>query len=157
MKMPGQNAKSLELLRQSLAAAGFAAEQKKMFGHETYFLRGYMFAGVFGDDIFVHVGLETVEASQKEGVGYFEPMGKRMRSYLTLPPHLQTPEQITRWLVTSSNYLKKLPDKSAEKKSGSKKTAAKKKSTRAPKASAGVKQGKKKTAVKAKKTGRKNK
>jgi TfoX/Sxy family transcriptional regulator of competence genes len=115
MKMPGQDAASLELLRESLGNLKIPAEKKKMFGHETYFLKGYMFSGVYDSDIFVHVGIEKVETSQGMGVGFFEPMGKRMRSYLTLPKSMQNPENLKSWLMSGAAYLSSLPTKKSPK------------------------------------------
>lgn len=112
MKMPGQNEKSLELLRSVLSSRQIPAVKKRMFGHETYFLRDYMFAGVFGEDVFVHTGQKTVEANNGNGIGFFEPMpGRRMKAYLTIAPEIQTERTLKKWLELGARYLQGLPAK----------------------------------------------
>jgi len=144
MKMPGQNPDSLSLLRGAILRLSIDAEQKKMFGHETYFLRGFMFAGVFGDDLFVHVG----EARAREieidarGIGFFEPMGKRMKAYITLNAEVQK-SQLDSWLKEGAAFISRLPPKSP-------KVSAKKKASAA-------KKGTKKSATPGKKAGPKRK
>ena len=55
---------------------GLAAEKKKMFGHETWFLNGYMFTGANEAGIFVHVGAAMKEKAlaEEEGLSVFEPI-----------------------------------------------------------------------------------
>ena len=49
-------------LEHILAGLGIPAEKKKMFGHETFFLNGYMYAGANEFGIMVHLGRDSVPA-----------------------------------------------------------------------------------------------
>jgi TfoX/Sxy family transcriptional regulator of competence genes len=59
---------------------------RPMFGNLASFANGYMFAGLFGDDVFIRlddVGQARVTA---DGGGPFAPMpGRPMRGYVVLP------------------------------------------------------------------------
>ena len=50
-----------EFLGRQVEKTGFAAEPKKMFGHEVFFLNGYMYTGANTEGVFVHLGKEEVE------------------------------------------------------------------------------------------------
>ena len=91
------------------------AQLKKMFGHETWFLNTYMFAGANTDGIWVHLGEEKVQEclEQQESVAPFSPgRGMIMKDYLLVAdPVAKDREQITNWVQQSTDYLKALPPK----------------------------------------------
>jgi TfoX/Sxy family transcriptional regulator of competence genes len=106
-------------LGQKIDEFGLHAEKKKMFGHETFFLNGYMFAGANVDGIYVHIGEEAKNdaLSRESGVGPFEPMqGMVMKEYLLLENKIYSDSaQLKKWLQLSSQYLISLPPKKKKK------------------------------------------
>jgi TfoX/Sxy family transcriptional regulator of competence genes len=102
-----------ESLEKKLQAYGISANKQKMFGHEVFFLNGYMFTGANESGIFVHIGKETRdEALEREtDVSPFEPMeGTVMREYLLLnKPAYSDEEKLKKWLHLSRQYLLALP------------------------------------------------
>ena len=98
----------------------YHAEKKKMFGHETFFLNGYMFCGANVNGIFVHIGQETkVKALETEGgIAPFRPMeGMVMKDYLLLLEEIYGKEsELKKWLDRSNEYLLSLPPKKKRKK-----------------------------------------
>jgi TfoX/Sxy family transcriptional regulator of competence genes len=93
----------------------YSWEKKKMFGHETFFLNGYMFCGANVKGIFVHVGIDAkLEALMNEkGVAPFEPReGMVMKEYLLLNKDVYSDEEeLLKWLDRSRTYLLSLPPK----------------------------------------------
>jgi TfoX/Sxy family transcriptional regulator of competence genes len=62
---------------------------KPMFGNLSAFVKGNMFAGLFGEDLFVRLPEPEIEAVKKQGGRDFEPMpGHAMRGYVIVPEHL---------------------------------------------------------------------
>jgi TfoX/Sxy family transcriptional regulator of competence genes len=106
-------------LEKKLQAHGFGGKKQKMFGHEVFFLNGYMFTGANESGIFVHIGKDARdEALEKEaGVSPFEPMeGTVMREYLLLHKQVYSDDkQLKHWLDLSSQYLLSLPPKKKKK------------------------------------------
>jgi len=109
-----------ELLEDRIRSYGYQAEKKKMFGHETFFTNGYMFAGANVDGIFVHVGEEIRDNAldKAKDVALFSPMeGMVMKEYLLLEEPVCSDEpQLKAWLDTSYAYLNGLPLKTGKKK-----------------------------------------
>lgn len=114
-KMMQYDAAGDQALGQAILQAGYAPDKKKMFGHEVYFLNGYMFAGANTDGCFVHVGEEAAQAAVagEPGVGPFCPMeGMTMKAYLQLTPTITGDgEKLGAWLKQSAEYLSALPPK----------------------------------------------
>jgi TfoX/Sxy family transcriptional regulator of competence genes len=114
-KMMQYDAAGDQALGQAILQAGHAPDKKKMFGHEVYFLNGYMFAGANTDGCFVHVGEEAVKAAVagEPGVGPFCPMeGMTMKAYLQLTPAITADAgKLGAWLTRSAEYLMALPPK----------------------------------------------
>ena len=110
-----------EALEKKLQAYGFEAEKQKMFGHEVFFLNGYMFTGANESGIFVHIGKDARDAAlEKEtGVSSFEPMeGTVMREYLLLnEPVYSNESHLKKWLDLSSQFIRSLPPKQKKRKS----------------------------------------
>ena len=93
----------------------YGAHKKKMFGHEVFFLNGYMFTGANESGIFVHIGKDARDRALEEekAVVKFEPMeGNVMKDYLLLQEQVHTNEdKLKKWLDQSSEYLVSLPQK----------------------------------------------
>lgn len=108
-----------ESLEKKLQAYGYSAKKQKMFGHEVFFLNGYMFTGANESGIFVHIGKDArdVALEQETGVSPFEPIeGTVMREYLLLhEPAYSDEEKLKTWLDLSRQYLLSLPPKRKEK------------------------------------------
>ena len=88
---------------------------KPMFGNLSAFVNGNMFAGLFGDDLFVRVGDSDRKALLAKGGRDFEPMpGRAMKGYVVLPPGWRTDTgQAQRWLATALTGIAKMPAKNA--------------------------------------------
>lgn len=110
-----------ESLETKLQAFGIAAKKQKMFGHEVFFLNGYMYTGANESGIFVHVGKNARDAAleKERGVSLFEPMeGTVMREYLLLQePVYSDEEKLKNWLERSRQHILSLPPKKKTKKS----------------------------------------
>jgi len=107
-----------ESLEKKLHDYGYGAKKQKMFGHEVFFLNGYMFTGANESGIFVHIGKDARDAAlEKEtDVSPFEPMeGTVMREYLLLhEPAYSDEKKLKTWLDLSRQYLLSLPPKRKE-------------------------------------------
>ncbi len=95
--------------------SGLPAQKKKMFGHETWFLNGYMFCGSNVRGIWVHLGREAVPKiiESTDDTGPFEPgRGMTMKDYLQLGLSIsENDEQVRSWLKRSAEYLLAKPPK----------------------------------------------
>jgi hypothetical protein len=58
-----------------LERRGWGVERRKMFGHETWFLNGYMFCGANLKGIYVHLGERAVCQSLKGGTSFCRDSG----------------------------------------------------------------------------------
>ena len=93
----------------------YGAVKRKMFGHEVFFLNGYMFTGANESGIFVNIGKDARDRAleKNKSVAPFEPMeGTVMKDYLLLQEKVHANEvKLKRWLDQSSGYLLSLPPK----------------------------------------------
>lgn len=100
-------------LEKQLHEYDYGATKKKMFGHQVFFLNGYMFTGANESGIFVHIGKEARDRALEtaNGVVPFEPKeGTVMRDYLLLQEQIHTNKnKLKSWLDQSSDYLLSLP------------------------------------------------
>lgn len=63
-----------------------AVTLKPMFGNLSAFVNGNMFAGLFGEDLFVRLPDSESAAVKKQGGRDFEPMaGRAMKGYVVVP------------------------------------------------------------------------
>src|ERR1700680_1323465 len=63
-----------------------AVTLRPMFGNLSAFVNGNMFAGLFGEDLFVRLPDDEAEAIRKQGGRSFEPMaGRAMTGYVGVP------------------------------------------------------------------------
>lgn len=86
---------------------------KPMFGNLAAFVNGNMFAGLFGDDVFVRVGDRDRDTLLAGGGRDFEPMpGRAMKGYVMLPPGWRRDtKQSDAWITTALAGISKLPAK----------------------------------------------
>lgn len=87
---------------------------RPMFGNRAAFVNGNMFAGLFGEDLFVKLREEDrVELMEHEGSSAFEPMeGRPMREYVVVPRAWRDqPEKTRRWVERSIGWVADLPKK----------------------------------------------
>lgn len=102
-------------LEEKIKKHGFQATKQKMFGHEVFFLNGYMYSGANVEGIFVHTGKEERDKALEKisAVRPFETMeGMIMREYLLLTESIYSDDKkLKSWLDKSSEYLYSLPPK----------------------------------------------
>ena len=100
-----------------------AVTLRPMFGNISAFVNGNMFAGLFGDDLFVRLADEESKAVRKLGGRDFEVMpGRAMSGYVVVPrTWLSKPEAALAWVEQSLAFTSKMPAKSATKKPTTKK------------------------------------
>ena len=85
-----------------------------MFGYPCAFENGQMFAGLFGDGLFVRLGeAGRAELLAIEGAAPFSPMeGRPMKEYVVLPPAmLEDEEAVKGWMSRGLAYARTLPGK----------------------------------------------
>src|SRR5216683_1644437 len=74
---------------------------RPMFGNMAAFVNGNMFAGLFGEALFVRLPDAEREAAIAQGGTDFEPMpGRAMKGYVTLSPKWRQDEAATRDWIT---------------------------------------------------------
>jgi TfoX/Sxy family transcriptional regulator of competence genes len=92
------------------------AHKRKMFGYPSGFVNGHMFAGLFGEDLFVRLAdADRGELLALPGARPFEPMGRPMRDYVCVPRALQADRAALRaWLERALAHVSTLPPKAAK-------------------------------------------
>jgi len=86
---------------------------KPMFGNLAAFVNGNMFAGLFGDKLFVRVGDPERDRLIAAGGADFAPMaGRPMKGYVTLPEGWRSAEENARgWVQRALAGTSALPPK----------------------------------------------
>jgi TfoX/Sxy family transcriptional regulator of competence genes len=110
-----------------------AVTMRPMFGNLSAFVNGNMFAGLFGEDLFVRLPDEQSAPIRKQGGRDFEPMaGHAMTGYVTVPSQWRNQTGATKgWIAASLAFTRGLPPKvPAGKKAPAKKAAPRKPSAR---------------------------
>lgn len=114
-KMLKFNPELSELLGKRILECGFNPDLRKMFGHEVFFLNGFMFCGANADGVFFHVGEKMKDEllSAGKNVSPFSPLeGMVMKEYIQVDMSASTDaKKIKKWIVTSGNYLLSQPPK----------------------------------------------
>lgn len=84
-----------------------------MFGNVAAFANGNMFAGLFGEHLFVCLPPEQRTRVLKEGGAEFEPMpGRPMKDYVTLPSSWRRDGKVARsWISQSLSWTVTMPPK----------------------------------------------
>jgi TfoX/Sxy family transcriptional regulator of competence genes len=100
------------------------AERRKMFGFPSGVVNGNMFGGLFEHDVVLRLGEADLSLMINEyGAGQFEPMGRSMKGYVTVPPAIVAePERLREWVQRAFEFAAGLPAK--EKKAPKAKKAA---------------------------------
>jgi TfoX/Sxy family transcriptional regulator of competence genes len=93
---------------------------RKMFGSPAYFVNGNMFAGAFGDDLFLRLSpadREKIMGAHEE-VAPFEPRpGRAMKEYVEIPESVfADKEEIRGWIRKSHAFAAGLKPKRKKKK-----------------------------------------
>ncbi len=106
-----------------------AVTMRPMFGNLAAFVNGNMFAGLFGEDLFVRLPDDRSAPIRKVGGRDFEPMpGHAMKGYVTVPNSWRAkPAATAAWITASLAFARGLPPKAAGKKAAAKKPSGAKK------------------------------
>jgi TfoX/Sxy family transcriptional regulator of competence genes len=115
--IPRSDEKSKEFFR-SLLPEDPRITIRPMFGNISAFVNGNMFAGLFGNDIFVRLSDKNrQELLEEKGTSLLEPMkGKPMKEYIVVPNAWKNkPESIRLWLSRSLDWTSTLPPKKTKK------------------------------------------
>jgi TfoX/Sxy family transcriptional regulator of competence genes len=121
MKMPKPSDDARTAFAQ-LVPDGPAITMKPMFGNLAGFVNGNMFAGLFGEDLFVRLPDDEAAAVRREGGRDFEPVaGHAMKGYVLVPADWRArPDAVAplveRALELTSRIPAKAPRKPAKKK-----------------------------------------
>ena len=93
------------------ALEGSGASRRMMFGCPSYSLQGNLFAGVFGDGVFVRLSDADRAAAVSAGGRPFEPLeGRKLRMYVVLPrAAVADREALSAWLRRSMDFVNGLP------------------------------------------------
>lgn len=106
-----------------------AVTMRPMFGNLAAFVNGNMFAGLYGEDLFVRLPDEQSAPIRTQGGRDFEPMpGHAMRGYVTVPATWRAKQAATAtWISASLAFTRGLPPKAAGKKPVAKRPSSAKK------------------------------
>jgi TfoX/Sxy family transcriptional regulator of competence genes len=90
-----------------------SVKTRPMFGNLSAFVNGNMFAGLFGEDLFVRVSPTDEAQIRKQGGKAFEPMpGRAMKGYMVVPASWRKqPDAARAWVSASLAWSRKLPPK----------------------------------------------
>ena len=90
--------------------------KRPMFGNRAAFVNGNMFAGLFGDGLFVRLAEADLETLLANGGKPFEPMpGRAMKGYAYVPDGwLADPRSVSGLVTQALEFTAKLPAKEAK-------------------------------------------
>ena len=90
-----------------------AVTLRPMFGNLAAFVNGNMFAGLFGEDLFVRLPDDEAAPIKKQGGRPFEPMaGRAMTGYVVVPSSWQKkPEAVRAWIGRALTLTRAMPAK----------------------------------------------
>jgi hypothetical protein len=93
-------------------------DKKPMFGYPAYFINRNMFAGLFGDKVFLRLSPDQVTSLKKSfpALGHLEPMpGRPMKDYYELPEKLHTDiKRISKIIQDAAEHCRSLPAKASK-------------------------------------------
>lgn len=120
VEMKGTFPKASKQKGELLAAhmAKFNLDKRTMFGAPVYFVKGNMFTGIFGEQVFSRFSVRDREELAKDFQAVtFEPVkGRKMMEYMVLPESLISDnDEFDAWLGRSFAYVNALPQKKAKK------------------------------------------
>jgi TfoX/Sxy family transcriptional regulator of competence genes len=113
MNIPRSDEESKKFFESILPADG-RIKVRPMFGNIAAFVKGNMFAGLYGKDIFVRLyGEDQATLLENKGASMFEPMnGRPMKDYVTIPRTWRNqPDNVRSWVAKSYALTSKLPEK----------------------------------------------
>jgi len=115
MAMPRPSSAAKEAFRDLVPEAG-GVTLKPMFGNLAAFVHGNMFAGLFGDDLFVRASDADRAAILARGGSDFAPMPTRhMKGYVVLPSDWRgNQEEARRWIGIALEATSGIPEKAAK-------------------------------------------
>jgi TfoX/Sxy family transcriptional regulator of competence genes len=89
---------------------------RPMFGNLAAFVNGNLFAGLFGEDLFVRLPADESTAVKEQGGRDFEPMpGRAMKGYVIVPKTWRhKPDASTVWIERALELTGKMPAKAAK-------------------------------------------
>jgi TfoX/Sxy family transcriptional regulator of competence genes len=121
MKMPKPTEEARAAFAR-LVPEGPAITLKPMFGNLAGFVNGNMFAGLFGEDLFVRLPEDEAAAVKRNGGRSFEPMpGRAMTGYVLVPGDWRERPAAVAPLVERAHELTSLMPAKAPKKPARKK------------------------------------
>ena len=86
-----------------------------MFGNLASFVNGNMFAGLFGDSLFVRLSEkdDQIEFLKIKGTASFEPMeGRPMKGYFVVPKSWMGQRELVRpWIRKAFESTERMPEK----------------------------------------------
>ena len=106
--------KESEAFLKCLVPADTGVTIRPMFGNLSAFVNGNMYAGVFGDDLFVRLSEDDAAALLKvKGASRFEPMkGRPMKGYVVVPRDWKgDAAKASPWVATALVWTRKMPSK----------------------------------------------
>jgi TfoX/Sxy family transcriptional regulator of competence genes len=97
---------------------------RPMFGNLSAFVNGNMFAGLFGEDLFVRLSEADSASIRKQGGRDFEVMpGRAMRGYVTVPSTWRSkPDAAKGWIKDALENTSQMPAKATAKKPAAKRS-----------------------------------
>src|SRR5713226_10106841 len=112
MPKPSEQAKAAFT---KLVPAEPTVTMRPMFGNLAAFVNGNMFAGLFGEDLFVRLPDDKSAPIRKVGGRDFEPMaGHAMKGYVMVPNTWSSRPAATKtWIAASLAFARSLPPKTA--------------------------------------------
>ena len=99
------------------------AERRKMFGYPAGFVNGNMFGGLWQDRVVLRLAdADRERLSKDHGAEPFEPMGRAMKGYVTVPSAIHgDANQLREWLQRAFEFGASLPAKEKKPKTTTKK------------------------------------
>src|SRR5712691_5418866 len=96
-----------------LVPVGPTVKMRPMFGNLAAFVNGNMFAGLFGEDLFVRLSEDDSAKVRKQGGRDFAPMaGRPMKGYVTVPGAWRSkPGPVRAWIKLALEQTGQMPPK----------------------------------------------
>jgi TfoX/Sxy family transcriptional regulator of competence genes len=126
MKMPKPTDRAKAAFS-GLVPGDAAVSLRPMFGNLAAFVNGNMFAGLFGEDLFVRLPDDEAEQIMRAGGRPFEVMpGRAMTGYVIVPATWQKkPEPVRAWISKALTLTRAMPAKAKKPAAAKKGPAAK--------------------------------
>lgn len=121
MKMPKPSEEARAAFAR-IVPSGPAITTKPMFGNLAGFVNGNMFAGLFGEDLFVRLPDDEAAAVRRDGGRDFEPMaGRAMKGYVLVPDGWrERPEAVAPLVERAMELTSRMPAKAPKQAAGKK-------------------------------------